>query len=276
MACPFFIAWRSDVFACHATNKRSHYCFGGNDLVYSHKSLKTFFGVSAMLALIICLTATPKPVAAGNNLKFPAQAATIPLLPGTTQPIKVAPGDQTNPHVACSVASYTDDDFFGNSLIKYFDFATNAEHTIAGNGIDRLSDTDGQRIALTQLDANGDHIRLYDIASQTTTEIPGVWNFTPAIGGNLVAFVHSDRTTTSTFEISVYDQTTGNVTQLTNDSLSDRNPAVSPDGNVVVWEKCQTDGTGCDIYSATQTGPGAFTTRLLTGAGEDRSPDTNG
>jgi hypothetical protein len=44
----------------------------------------------------------------------------------------------------------------------------------------------------------------------------------------------------------------------------------------VVWEKCQPNLTSCDIYSATQTGPGTFTTRLLTGAGEDRHPDTNG
>ncbi|HEX6650951.1 MAG TPA: hypothetical protein VF075_15475 [Pyrinomonadaceae bacterium] len=230
----------------------------------THKVLKTLFGLSATLGLIFCLTATTN-----------AQAIARPL-PGTTQPVKVARGDQTNPHVACSLASYTDDDFTGISVIKYFDFATNTEHTMPGNGLDRLSATDGKRIAFSQLEADGDHIVLYDIASQTTTQIPGAGNLAPAVGGNLVAFVHGEGSNPSTFEISVYDQTNGTVTQLTNDTLSDRNAAVSPNGNVVVWEKCQSNGAGCDIYSATQTGPGSFTTRVLTSAGEDRFPDTNG
>ena len=82
--------------------------------------------------------------------------------------------------------------------------------------------------------------------------------------------------TDPTSQIGVYDQDTGIATQLTNDGLLNRGPAVSPDGKVVVWDKCQTNGTGCDIYSATQTGPGTFTTRLLTGTGEDRFADTNG
>ena len=229
----------------------------------------------SLVATLTTLSATRSPVAASNSSEVIAQS-TIPMLTGTTQPIKVTLGDQTNPHVACNVASYTDDDFQGNSVIKYFDFATNTEHAISSNGIYRLSDTDGRLIASTQLDAAADHIVLYDIVSQTITQVPGIGNSDPAIGGNLVAFLHADGTNPNSFEISVYDQNTGTVTQLTNDTLPDFNPAVSPNGNVVVWEKCQSNVTGCDIYSATQTGPGAFTTRLLTGAGEDRMPATNG
>jgi hypothetical protein len=196
------------------------------------------------------------------------------MLPGTTQPINVARGNQTNPHVECNLVSYTNDDFEGVSLIRYFDFATNTEHVIAGNELDRLSDTDGRQIVFTQVGATGDQILIYDIASQTTTTVPGAPNYDPAIGGNLVAFVHGFFA--APFEIHVYDQNTGITTELTNDGLMNRDPAVSPDGKVVVWEKCQTNGTGCDIYSATQTGPGAFTTRLVTSSGEDRSADTNG
>ena len=44
----------------------------------------------------------------------------------------------------------------------------------------------------------------------------------------------------------------------------------------MVWEKCQTNGLGCDVYLATQTGAGTFQTQLLTGAGEDHRPRTNG
>ena len=77
-------------------------------------------------------------------------------------------------------------------------------------------------------------------------------------------------------EISDYDQSTATITRLTNDDLINTNPRVSPTGNVIVWQKCQHDGTGCAIYSAVQTGPGTFQTTLLTGAGENRSPATNG
>ena len=227
--------------------------------------------VLLVIAAVASLGITPTQLAA----PIP-QTATIPMLPGTTQPLNAGPGNQTNPHVACNIASYTNDDFEGTSAIRYFDFATSSERTVPGNGLDRLSDTDGRRIAFTQLEADGDHLLIYDITSQTTTSIPGNKNFFPVIGGNLVAFMHGYAFTTGGIEIDVYDQNTGNVTQLTNDTLLNRSPSISPDGNVVVWEKCQVDGTGCDIYSATQTGPGTFTTRLLTGSGEDRFPTTNG
>ncbi|HJP94018.1 MAG TPA: hypothetical protein VJ875_18815 [Pyrinomonadaceae bacterium] len=228
-----------------------------------------------IVAALTSISTTPTPLAANSLEPLLQTPTTIPMLPGSVQQIKVAPGHQTNPHVACSLASYTDDDLEGTSLIKYFDFATNTEQIVPGNGLDRLSNTDGQRIAFTQLDAAGDHIVVYDIASQTTISVPGNNNWYPVLGGNLVAFVHGS-SFGSDDEIVVYDRNTGNVTQLTNDTLIDRHPAVSPDGSVIVWEKCQANQTGCDIYSATQTGPGAFTTRQLTGAGEDQFPDTNG
>jgi len=226
-----------------------------------------------IIALFLASTLTTLSV---TRSRVVTAQSTVPMLAGTTQLIKVTQGDQTNPHVACNIATYTEDDFAGNSIIKYFDFATNTEHTVPGNHLDRLSDTDGQRIVFTQLEAEGDHVVLYDIATQTTTDVPSSWSSAPAIGGNLVAFARGTFTTPSTFEISVYDINTGTVTQLTNDTLLDKNPSVSPDGNVVVWEKCQPNGTGCDIYSATRTGPNAFTTQLLTAAGEDRTPKTNG
>jgi hypothetical protein len=227
--------------------------------------------VLLVIAAVASLGATPTQLAS----PIP-QTTTISVLPGTEQPIGVASGNQTSPHVACNIASYTNDDFEGISTIKYFDFATGSQHTVPGNGLDRLSETDGQRIAFTQLDADGDHLLVYDIASQTTTAIPGNKNLFPVIGGNLIAFMHGPGFFTGSIDVQVYDQNTGNVTPLSNDALLNRLPAISPNGNVIVWEKCQTNGSACDIYSATQTGPGTFTTRLLTGAGDDHSPTTNG
>ena len=229
-----------------------------------------------IITAVASLSITQTQFAARMTFAPISPATTIPMLPGTAQPIKLAQGNQTNPHLACNLATYTEDDFQGNSSIRYLDFATNTEHVVPGNGLDRLSDSDGQRIAFTEVNAAGDHIVIYNIASQTTTSIPSAGDFEPAIGGNLVAFVHGIPFSTSGNEIRVYDQNTGTVTQLTNDLLFDRDPAVSPDGKVVVWRSCQPNETACDIYSATQTGPGAFTTRLLTGAGQDTSPGTNG
>ena len=223
--------------------------------------------IALVLALLTNISATPPNV-------FAQTTTTIPMLPGTTQPVAVAPGNQVNPHVVCNLVSYTNDDLEGSSTIRYLDFATNTEHVLPGNTLDRLSDTDGRTVVFTELGATGDELILYDIASQTTTRIPGVTNLDPAIGGNLIAFVHGKLI--NGLEIGVYDRSTGNTTQLTNDGLLNLHPAVSPDGKVVVWKKCQSNGKGCDIYAATQTGPGAFTTRLVTGAGEDSGADTNG
>ena len=30
--------------------------------------------------------------------------------------------------------------------------------------------------------------------------------------------------------------------------MSNRDPAVSPDGSTVTWSRCEPDGTGCDVY----------------------------
>ena len=235
-----------------------------------------------VIAAVASLSLISTSLAARSNFTLIPQATTIPMLPGTTtQPIKVARGYQEYPHVACNLAAYTDfDDEWGTESIKYFDFATNTEHVVPGIGLDFQAATDGRRIAFTRIDVSGtepvNRIAIYDIASQSTTVIPEQ-GIDPAIGGNLIAFVHGSWGGPAAAEIYVHDLNTGTVTQLTNDALLNRDPEVSPDGSVIVWQKCQPDGKSCDIYSATQTGPGVFTTpRLLTGAGEDWYPHTNG
>jgi Tol biopolymer transport system component len=206
-----------------------------------------------------------------------AQVST-PVLTGTFSAVNNGPGSQTNPHVDCNTASYTNDDFEGNSTIHFWDFSTSTDHVVPGNGLDRLSDVSGNRIAFTELTASGDSVALYNTSSLTRIDLPGTRASNPALGGNLVAY--EDRgylLPPNQSEIDLYDLNADSVTRLTNDTLFDKNPAVSPSGNAVVWEKCQTDGLGCDIYSAIQTGPGVFTTHVLTaGGGEDRMPDTNG
>ncbi len=206
------------------------------------------------------------------------QTLTATTLPGTTQAVQVGPDDETNPHVDCNLVAYTQvDSVYATSRIHYFDFANNVDHLVPGNDIDLFPDISGSHIAFTEVHQDGDHVAVYDTVSQSTTFVPGARKSNPSIGGNLVAF--EDRSFSANLnesEVGIYDLTTGAVTRLTNDSLFDKNPSVSPGGNALVWEKCQTNGTGCDIYLATQTSAGTFQTQLLTGAGEDRWPDTNG
>src|SRR5207253_922428 len=161
----------------------------------------------------------------------------------------------------------------------YFDFGTSTDHTIPTVGVAFLSDVSGTRVAYTNVNTAGSQIAVFDTTTGTSMTIPGGTQRTnPSIGGNLVAF--EDRSFSpdpNQSEIVVYNLATGTTTRLTNDALMDTNANVSPDGNVVVWQKCQTTGFGCDIYVAVQTAPGTFTiTNLTNGAGENRDPATNG
>src|SRR6476646_11632351 len=236
---------------------------------------RTFIAL-LLAAVITNISATPTPLAASSNLQQSEPAATARMLSGTTIPIGVAGGNQTNPSVTCNVASYTNDDLEGSSTIRYFDFATNTEHVVPGNGLDRLSDTDGQRIAFTQLDSTGDRIGIYDIASQTTTFIGGGRDSDPAMGGNLVAFRHAEGPN-AIGDIFVYDRSTGGYQLLSFNELQDWWPAVSPDGNVVLWATCQLDRSICSIYAAVKNSEGTlWTIRPVSTTGDNRFPDTNG
>jgi len=198
-------------------------------------------------------------------------------LTGTFQVINNGPGDQTNPDVDCNLTSYASQDFLGNSRIHYIGSA-NIDYMVPGNGLDVFPDVAGNRIAFTEVGAMGDEVAFFDVMTQFRTDIPGSGRSRPAIGGDLVAY--EDRSFfagPNQSELGIYDLSTETDIRLTNDLLFDKNAAVSPTGNAVVWEKCQTDGSRCNIYSAIQTSPGVFETRALTGStGDNRYPDTNG
>jgi len=61
-----------------------------------------------------------------------SEPPSTPILVGSFFPINNGAGDQTNPHVACDLASYTNDDFQGSSTIHYWDFATSTDHMVPG------------------------------------------------------------------------------------------------------------------------------------------------
>ena len=205
-----------------------------------------------------------------------SQIATVPMLQGTFQTINNGPGNQTNPQIDGNVVSYTNDDFQGSSTIHYRDFSTGMDNIAPGNALDLLSDVSGSRIAFTQVEAAGENVVVFDTVSQTRTVIPRAHAADPSISGDLVAFEDWGFVADQS-EIGIYNLSTGALTRLTNDTSFDRRVDVSPTGNALVWEKCQTDGLGCDVFAALQTSPGVFTTTPISqSAGEDRQPHTNG
>src|SRR3954462_2225138 len=91
-----------------------------------------------------------------------AQDNTPPTLVGSFSVVNNGPGNQTNPHVACDLASYTNDDFQGASTIHYWNFTTSTDHMVPGNQVDLLSDVSGNRIAFTEVTLDGDTVALFD------------------------------------------------------------------------------------------------------------------
>ena len=199
-------------------------------------------------------------------------------LSGTFQAVNNGPGDQTDPDLDCNLTAYASQDAPGNTRIHFFAPPSNTDLVVPGNGLDFQPDVGGNRIAFTEDNSTSSGVAVFDVLTLSRTDIPGAARSRPAIGGDLVAY--EDRSFfagPNQSELGVYDLSTEIDIRLTDDLLFDKNPAVSPTGNAVVWEKCQTDGTGCNVYAALQTSPGVFTTRALTSAaGENRNPDTNG
>ena len=241
-------------------------------LTTSIRNFASLIGRRQLCAVLVALTliavnynaATISAGAVPTEETIVLDAAGAPQLQGTLQIVNNGPGHQTSPHVDCDIASYTNDDL-GQSIIHYQNLSTGIDTEIPGNQVDLLSDVSGSRVAFTQVTNDGDTIRVFDTISQTTTLVAGLSNINASIGGGLVAFEHRNSNDyTQPTSISTYDVSTGTVTQLTNDSLENRNPDVSPSGEAVVWQKCQPNLITCDIYAAIKTAPGVFTTRALT------------
>ncbi len=206
-----------------------------------------------------------------------------PALTGTTAVVNNGPGDQTDPHVSCDSVAYTSD-VSGVSQIRYHDLRVHTDQAIPNNGaFDSLSDVSGNKIVFTRTIPGQSAILVFDTAAPATPPVeldptPGSERRAAAIGGNTVAW--QDFTFSSSLldaEIVAYDLTSRTARRLTTDGALDRSPAVSPDGNVIVFAKCDTSGNNCDIYK-TVKGAGGFPAPVaVTGAAGDESlPDTNG
>jgi hypothetical protein len=209
----------------------------------------------------------------------PAMAITpIPggaLSGGTPVTINISDGDQTDPHVSGDIAAYTD---IAGSTIRYFNFATHEDAAIpkTPDVIDILSDVSGTRIAFSRIEIDRNALMVFDTATATLTEIlpnAATNRVSTAIGGNTVAYIDLS---VGNGDVYAYDLATSAWWTIGNDPAAEDNPNVSPDGNVIVWERCPISLIKCDVMQAVRNG-GSWTVSVVAYSSDSEgNPDTNG
>ncbi|GMU62385.1 MAG: hypothetical protein AMXMBFR34_41480 [Myxococcaceae bacterium] len=215
--------------------------------------------------------------------------STVPIPSGkisnTPISIDLSDGDQYDPHVDGDLAAYSHADISGRQEIRYYRFGAGTPSSAIpnGGGADYLSDIDRGRIAFTRTGSGNPLILIFDTTlpnpqPQVVNEKPAMNRAGTALGDQIIAY--GDFTLASeagTAEMVAYDLSTGAEARLSNDLLNDTNPAVSPGGDVVVWEKC-VSFINCEIYQAVKTGT-AWVVSVVSAplaSGSSINPDTNG
>lgn len=228
----------------------------------------------------------------------PALAQEIVPEPGgpltvTITPLNNGAGGQSDPRLSSHWASYTD----GNDIrFQNLDLGFDSDRLVprASNVYDSRSDISGNTIAFTRmtLDSQGIHSQgIYEVPIDpsgnpgTPVEVSPLTSALPlrtyvAIGGDTIAY--EDRTyggstvTPPEISLSSASDPAAPAYRLTDDTLTDELPSVSPDGDVVVWRKCA-DAYTCDVWRVERTAGAWDAPEQVTGAaGNEWSPDTNG
>jgi Tol biopolymer transport system component len=219
-----------------------------------------------------------------------AAQAVVPIngTPPTLIPVTInnSTGDQFNPHVSGDWAAYSSD-----LAIHYYNFATNndAQIPLGSSAHDLLPDVSGSKIAFSRMivffASDGlflgfkNAVMVFDAATPTVDPIEidpasGTNRMGSAIGGNTVAYI--DYGLHPAGELVIHDLVSTISVRITNDAISDQNPSVSPDGNVVTWEHCLSSLVNCDIWQAVKTGAVWSVSIVSNSLSPDANPDTNG
>src|SRR5436190_1601116 len=91
------------------------------------KQFRSFFVLLIAGALVISSLAAPGVSAAIVPTESTIALNTADAVPlqGTLQVVSNNPGNESSPHVQCTLASYTYDNFEGSSTIHYHDLSSN-------------------------------------------------------------------------------------------------------------------------------------------------------
>lgn len=206
-------------------------------------------------------------------------------------------GDSQNPRIDAAngdlvTYSHATDDVNGIAqAIRYYRFSTGVDQAIPavvtpqGRSMDLISDVNAGRIVFLRVSpAYRLVIMLLDTTAPNPTPVeispPSIAqpNGAPVIGGNSVVYnvlpLNAAGQEMPNYIVH-YDVTTGVTTAFPNAGANDANPSVSPDGNVIVWQRCLTF-TACDIMQAVRNGTGWNITPVATTPDYEFSPDTDG
>jgi hypothetical protein len=188
--------------------------------------------------------------------------------------IDTSPGNQTDPHVSGDVAAYTDESGALGSVIRYYNFLTMAPGSIVtpSGSSHQLSDVNGHHIAFARQTGLSRACMVFDITTSETVQI-GPDNsgaFSTALGDDTVAFVAGDD-----IQVGRISDPGAALTNLSASAAFDSSPAVSPSGNVVVWQACT--GLSCSILKSTFSGTSWSSSAVVANApAANTSPDTDG
>lgn len=214
----------------------------------------------AAVGLIVSVVLAITPVSSGNVIG-------APIL------INTSPGNQTDPHVSGDIAAYTDQSG-AFSVIRYYDFLTGAPGSILTpmGSTDQLSDVNGNHIAFARQTGLSRSCQVFDVTSWSTVQI-GPDNsgaFATAIGSDTVAFVSGDD-----IKVGRISNPSGPLANISNSVAFDSGPAVSPNGNAVVWQACAAGN--CSILKSTFNGTSWSSSVVVANAPAlNTSPDTDG
>lgn len=237
--------------------KSSHICTG--------HALGIAFGITMIVLLL-----------AGGAGAITPTMGTLPAGVWTT--VNNSPGGQGDPHIDGDLVSYTSQ-VIGGSEIRYFNFTTGVDMGIPVYGYDWLSDVSGRTVVFQRFEVAKYSIWSFDTATAgPAVELAPLANSIrrwAAIGATTVAWQDLSFGP-GISEIVAYDLTTGSTVRLTEDLLVDKNPSVAPGGNVIVWEKCDTSVSPCNIWKAVKGTTGWTTTQVTNTPDTENLPTTNG
>jgi hypothetical protein len=212
-----------------------------------------------------------------------ASLAVVPanggMVGGTLVTVDASPEEQRDPHVDGDFAVLTQNGA-ANPTIRYYDFATSLLHTIPDEpgAQDTLSNVSGGVVSFSRQHPDGTRDAMaFDIASATLTtlSLPGAQVFATAIGGDTVAFVDA-AVGNGDILVSRLSAPGALPVNLTAPVDLDTNPAVSPLGDAVVWERCSGNFSNCGISKSMLSGGTWGAAKILVDTGTERSPDTDG